>query len=824
MRRNSSNSSGAASSSHNSKKRVREEEKGPITYDEQGYGAREVKKKATTSNFPSNGQIRSPTPSPTPMQIVRTSGVGLPQVLTKGAVSKREAYIDKFKKLLELELKEDLKEVEMRRRKWSRERLQREGFSVFDLKGTSSGTTMNGEAILRFRSTDDSALPYHQFQPGDVVVLRTKNGFQVTLANGTRARKDYTDAVVVDVDNYTVLVTVAEAPIEVNRLSWQLDKGTNRIAYDRMLEALNSFAKSSLAVQTSYDVSGIPPRYHPPAQPLTALKSIILDDNSKAASTAALPSILDPLHNPLHFPRDFSQWKLNESQRSTINKCLHRKLSLIQGPPGTGKTTTVVQLINLLCHLYKGSGITILACAYTNVATDNLLEGCLDFGLRALRLGRPVKVRPELRKATLESQVESHHLKEHLEILRLELQKQNVGSLAYKSLRDQIQSTERLIVNEVMKSAQVICSTCIYAGDPMLRGVYFPVVIIDECTQATEPASLVPIVAGGAQQVILVGDHHQLPPTVKSDAASKGGLADSLFSRLIKESKLEVFLLNTQYRMHPFIAEFPSKHFYSNKLLNGVDEASRPLVPGFAWPNNLPVAFWNMPRSREERGGSSGDSKSWVNRVEVVHLVDVVKSLLDTHLVAPQSIGIVTPYSAQVKLIFKYLKDALKDYEFEGDQTPDFDDSMADFRGHGYKGITVSSVDGFQGREKDIILFSAVRSNSAKRLGFLKDWRRLNVALTRARRGVIVFGDGEVLSTDPHWKAWIDWVTEAGAMKVLQPPSKDHLPFAAASSAPHAPLPPVEHAIAREPPIEVDDPIVYGEPTAAPSMEIVDLT
>lgn len=671
----------------------------------------------------------------------------------------------------------------MRRKKWSNERLQREGFSIFDLKGNASGMTMTGETIIKFRMSDDSSLPYHQLQPGDVIVMRCKNGFQVTLPNGARGRKDSTDALVVDVDKYTLLVTVAEAPIDVNKISWQVDKGTNRIAYDRMLDALNVFAKSSQSHQTSFDVSGIPPRYHPPALPLTALKSIILDDNSKAAATAASPSLLDPLHLSLHFPRDFSQWRLNESQRSTINRCLHRKLSLIQGPPGTGKTTTVVQLINLLCHLYKGSGITILACAYTNVATDNLLEGCLDFGLKALRLGRPVKVRPELRKATLESQVEAHHLKEHLDVLRLELQKANVGSNNYKSIRDQIQSTERLMVHDIMKSAQVICSTCIYAGDPMLRGTYFPIVIIDECTQATEPSTLVPIVAGGAQQVILVGDHHQLPPTVKSEEAAKGGLADSLFSRLIKESKLDVFLLNTQYRMHPKIAEFPSSHFYSNLIMNGVTAAERPLVPGFNWPNGLPVAFWNMPGSGEDRGGNAGDSKSWINRVEVVHLVDVVKAMLLTQQVSPKSIGIITPYSAQVKLIFKYLKDALKDFEFEGDDmSAQDDDAMADFRGHGFKGITVSSVDGFQGREKDVILFSAVRSNRERRLGFLKDWRRLNVALTRARRGVIVFGDGQVLSDDEHWKAWIDWTAQQGAMKTLQPPPLETTP-----SIPYAP-------------------------------------
>lgn len=632
-----------------------------------------------------------------------------------------------------------------------------------------TGTTSSGESIIRFSMSDGSQLPYHQFQPGDVVILRSK-GFQVALPNGTRMRKESVDALLVDIDNYHVLVNTSEPPIDAAGARWQLDKGTNRIAYDRMLEALGTFVKSSTGQVVSLDVSGIPPRYHPPAQPLTSLKSILLDDSVKAGTLASSPSLLDPLHSSVHFPSDFGTWRLNDSQRDTIKRSLHRKLSLIQGPPGTGKTTTVVQLIKLLCHLYKGSGITILACAYTNVATDNLLEGCLDVGLNALRLGRPIKVRPELRQATLESRVESHALKEHLDDLRRELQRQTVGSHAYKNLRDEIALKERAIVHEVMKSAQVICSTCIYAGDPMLRGTYFPVVIIDECTQATEPAALVPIVAGGAQQVILVGDHHQLPPTVKSEEAAKGGLADSLFSRLIKEAKLDVFLLNTQYRMHPSISSFPAAHFYGGKLLNGVTAESRPLVPGFEWPHgNLPLALLNMPGSGEERGGISGDSKSWVNKTEAVHLADVVQQLLLTHKVHPKSIGIVTPYSAQVKLIFEYLNQALRDYRYKGEDMAD-DDNMIDYRGHGIMGITISSVDGFQGREKDIILFSAVRSNANKNLGFLKDWRRLNVALTRAKRGIIVFGDADVLAADEHWAAWVEWIRKAGGVRTLAPP------------------------------------------------------
>lgn len=479
--------------------------------------------------------------------------------------------------------------------------------------------------------------------------------------------------------------------------------------------------------------------------------NIILNNNfnkgdpKDAKIKAETPSILQSLHNLNSFPPDFESWNLNNSQSNVIKLCLNRSLSLIQGPPGTGKTHTIIQLIKLLCYLYRGTGITILACAYTNVATDHLLEGCLNEGLSALRLGRPTKIRTKLRNATLEAKIEQSPKKTLLDSWRHKILNGEVNNAEFKSLREDIKDTEKSIVKDIFQKAQVVCSTCIFAADDILRGIYFPILIIDESSQANEPSSIVPIVSSCAQQVILVGDHHQLPPTVKSDLARKKGFDVSLFSRLISELDLDVWMLETQYRMHPNISEFPSFHFYEGKIQNDANCKKLALMPGFNWPQKYHVAFLHSGAYGENKT-TKDYGKSWENLNEAKQVVKTVKSILNNSNTKPEQIGIITPYKAQANLISSLLDNALCDYEAPIDEN-NLDSSK----------ILTSTIDAFQGREKDLILFSSVRSNKSKKIGFLKDWRRLNVSLTRAKRGFIVFGNKDTLSSDIHWKSWIEW-------------------------------------------------------------------
>lgn len=287
----------------------------------------------------------------------------------------------------------------------------------------------------------------------------------------------------------------------------------------------------------------------------------------------------------------------------------------------------------------------------------------------------------------------------------------------------------------------------------------FPVVIIDECTQATEPSTLCPIVKG-CKQLVLLGDDFQLGPIVISqDKEVSTALSTSFFQRMINAG-VEMFLLDTQYRMSPHISYWPSHHFYGGRLKDGITQAERPVPKGFCWPReDVPVAF--VPCFSYEQ--SVGD-KSKLNKGEA----SVVKRIINGFVkegIAPGSIGIVTPYSGQIRYLVDTLKD--KDSTFNvgsfldniGIMTEDLDVEALE-----RNTIKVHSVDGFQGREKDIIIFSAVRSNTEGSVGFLSDWRRMNVALTRARNGLIVIGNPTTLKNDEHWKAWLKWAED---MKII---------------------------------------------------------
>ncbi|XP_033126203.1 uncharacterized protein LOC117124164 [Anneissia japonica] len=277
--------------------------------------------------------------------------------------------------------------------------------------------------------------------------------------------------------------------------------------------------------------------------------------------------------------------------------------------------------------------------------------------------------------------------------------------------------------------SEIVFSTCIGAGTNYMTEQYFPHVLLDEASQATEPAAMVPL-QYGCQRLCLVGDDKQLPPLVKSSNADQ--LEVSIFERL--RQTFPTHLLNIQYRMHPTLAAFPSLKFYENQLLNGVDAKDRPLPCGFPHNKGKPLLFLDtsMIKSREK---SAGESK--LNREEANEIKILVEQLLKAKDVNETEIGIISPYTAQVRL----LKELLKKPK-----------------------IDVRTVDGFQGQEREVIIFSAVRSNDDKLVGFLDNERRFNVLLTRARRGMIVVGNSTTLRSSALWREWIDW-TERNACK-----------------------------------------------------------
>ncbi|XP_057773519.1 regulator of nonsense transcripts 1 homolog [Salvia miltiorrhiza] len=418
--------------------------------------------------------------------------------------------------------------------------------------------------------------------------------------------------------------------------------------------------------------------------------------------------------------------ELNASQVFAVKSVLQKPISLIQGPPGTGKTVTSAAIVY---HMAKQGQGQVLVCAPSNVAVDQLAEKISATGLKVVRLCAKSReaVSSPVEHLTLHYQVRHLDTSEKSELHKLQQLKDEQGELSssdekkYKALK---RSTER----EISQSADVICCTCVGAGDPRLANFRFRQVLIDESTQATEPECLIPLVLG-AKQVVLVGDHCQLGPVIMCKKAARAGLAQSLFERLVMLG-VKPIRLQVQYRMHPALSEFPSNSFYEGTLQNGVtiNERQSPGID-FPWPvPNRPMFFY-VQMGQEE---ISASGTSYLNRTEAANVEKIVTTFLKSGVV-PSQIGVITPYEGQRAYIVNYMS------------------RNGALRQQLYKEIEVASVDSFQGREKDYIILSCVRSNEHQGIGFLNDPRRLNVALTRARYGIVILGNPKVLSKQPLW-------------------------------------------------------------------------
>ncbi|KAL2233057.1 regulator of nonsense transcripts 1 homolog isoform X1 [Sesamum indicum] len=418
--------------------------------------------------------------------------------------------------------------------------------------------------------------------------------------------------------------------------------------------------------------------------------------------------------------------ELNASQVFAVKSVLQKPISLIQGPPGTGKTVTSAAIVY---HMAKQGQGQVLVCAPSNVAVDQLAEKISATGLKVVRLCAKSReaVSSPVEHLTLHYQVRHLDTSEKSELHKLQQLKDEQGELSssdekkYKALK---RATER----EISQSADVICCTCVGAGDPRLANFRFRQVLIDESTQATEPECLIPLVLG-AKQVVLVGDHCQLGPVIMCKKAARAGLAQSLFERLVLLG-VKPIRLQVQYRMHPALSEFPSNSFYEGTLQNGVtiNERQSPGID-FPWPvPNRPMFFY-VQMGQEE---ISASGTSYLNRTEAANVEKIVTTFLKSGVV-PSQIGVITPYEGQRAYIVNYMS------------------RNGALRQQLYKEIEVASVDSFQGREKDYIILSCVRSNEHQGIGFLNDPRRLNVALTRARYGIVILGNPKVLSKQPLW-------------------------------------------------------------------------
>lgn len=455
---------------------------------------------------------------------------------------------------------------------------------------------------------------------------------------------------------------------------------------------------------------------------------------------------------PIGFPY------LNKTQETAVNKVLCAKdVAIVHGPPGTGKTTTLVEAIAETLRREP----QVLVCAQSNMAVDWICEKLVDRGVHVLRLGNPSRVNDKMLSFTYERRFESHPDYPDLWSIRKAIRElrstRRKGSDQWHQKMDRLRSRatelEIRINQDLFNSAHVISSTLVGSSNRLLDGMKFSTLFIDEAAQALEAACWIPIRRAG--RVVLAGDHCQLPPTVKSYEAMKGGLGKSLMERLVENHPEAVTLLTMQYRMNHRIMSFSNEWFYGGAMVaapevkhRGILDYDTPIEwidPIYAMGgrfSNLPK-FPNLPKTPEEdfptfREALAGESHGRINRDEAEFSILTLRKYIEKigkerFLDERIDVGLISPYRSQVQ----YIRGLIK-------RTPFF----KPFRHL----ISVNTVDGFQGQERDVIMISLVRSNDDGNIGFLRDLRRMNVAMTRARMKLIIIGNVATLTRHPFYR------------------------------------------------------------------------
>lgn len=470
--------------------------------------------------------------------------------------------------------------------------------------------------------------------------------------------------------------------IQQNQDYYKITKLMNTFVYNKTFSGLKSFCTNHLSSSSNGNSLSI--------HVDQSIRQIITNSYDKTLSLEEIEKLCNETIVTLPIDFKVANYLLNESQEQAIISSLSKRLTIIQGPPGTGKTSTCVEIVLewLRLNPYGLLMSKILVTAESNCAVDILYRELL-------------------------------------------IAKVDVFRYSYKENMTQDYSQIKSKIN----SARVICATCVGSANEYLRSFSFPFVIIDESTQATELSTLIPLLHN-CKQLILIGDHKQLPPTILSPEANKQGLGVSLFERLINYG-IKPILLNKQYRMHSSLYQFPSETFYDSCIMNGIEDITRPQIEGINWPSpNFRLGFIDI-KGKEE---IEPNSHSYYNSIEVDFVRTLLINALNNSTTSPISIGIITPYDAQKRMIRK----EIANYYSELPENI----------------VIVDTVDGFQGMERDLIIFSFVRSNSGGKIGFINDSRRINVILTRARKGLVVIGNSKCMKGNKIWKKWISFIDE----------------------------------------------------------------
>ncbi len=628
---------------------------------------------------------------------------------------------DHLLRLLQIEKEEDLRQYRNKVLLTPLEERKKKGLSWYPVRinqqeiGTGENFYLTLEKMADLESN-------HAFQVG--------NSVSVFSFSERQAKTPSLSGVISALwkNNMRVALSVDELPewLELGNIGVDLMFDTN--TYDEMAKALRS-------VQTAQ------------GDRLAELRDVLLGKR-KAQFLEG-----DNLANYAgHFPH------LNESQNQAIHLIRRAEdVAIVHGPPGTGKTTTLVHAVEqVLIHEKQ-----VLVSAPSNNAVDLLTKRIAEKGLGVIRIGNPARVNEDLMHLSLEAQIAQHSDYRYLKKLRKNAEevrkqaskfrrkfgpteKQERRRLFQEASRmaGEAQILEKYIVDNLLNQSQVITATLLGAVNKYIRYRSFSTVFIDEAAQALEPASWIPITK--AKRIVFAGDHFQLPPTVKSREAAKGGLEETLFEKVIERQKVDT-MLTTQYRMHEQIMQFSNRQFYRNELQAHEQVKNHRLsdlkddvvlYPALEFIDTAGCSF-------EEK--TNPENFSHYNPEEV-NLVRKHLSRLFFHLRSSQvdtfqtgiTVGVISPYKAQVQL----LKESLY-------QDPELSEYLPYF--------SINSIDGFQGQERDVIYISLVRSNDKGQIGFLADTRRMNVALTRARKKLVVVGDSATLGQNPFYEAFLDY-------------------------------------------------------------------
>lgn len=509
----------------------------------------------------------------------------------------------------------------------------------------------------------------------------------------------------------------------------------NYVDEDRMVVILPSV--DALLTLQSKEVVGVQLYFDETSYRLMfeALKQVIGAKNNRLAELRDIfhgtqPASTFSFH-PLRFP-----W-LNATQEEAVNKVLHAKdVAIVHGSPGTGKTTTLVEAVYETLHREN----QVLVCAQSNMAVDWISEKLVDRGVSVLRIGNPSRVNDKMLSFTYERRFESHPDYPQLWSIRKAIRELYARSRKgaereavrqkINSLKDRATELEIRINESLFSEARVIACTLVGSANRLLTGQKFGTLFIDEAAQALEAACWIPI--RKADRVILAGDHCQLPPTVKAPEALRAGLGHTLMQTIVKNKPDTVSLLKLQYRMNDEIMRFSSEWFYGGMLQSAPEVKYRSILDF-----DTPIE-WINTEGLDCNEEFIGENYGRINKSEAELSIEQLKGYItkigrERFLNERIDVGMISPYKAQVQ----YLRRLVRNDAF-----------FKPYR----QAITINTVDGFQGQERDVILISLVRANEEGQIGFLNDLRRMNVAITRARMKLIILGDASTLTQHAFYK------------------------------------------------------------------------